>query len=93
MGIRSRGEWYRHSINSRELMGIFIRPCCQNYCNAEAEVMVTEVRGESEWVAEGGLLLNTPLNTPKCSVRVFRVFMNTPPEYSEYSDYSTEYSA
>ena len=43
--------------------------------------------------SEGGSLLNTPLNTPKCSVRVFRVFMNTPPEYSEYSDYSTEYSA
>ena len=44
-------------------------------------------------LTEGGSLLNTPLNTPKCSVRVFRVFMNTPPEYSEYSDYSTEYSA
>ena len=37
--------------------------------------------------SEGGSL-NTPLNTPKCSVRVFRVFMNNPPEYSEYSDYS-----
>ena len=42
---------------------------------------------------KGGSSLNTPLNTPKCSVRVFRVFMNTPPEYPEYSDYSTEYSA
>ena len=33
----------------------------------------------SHYVAgsEGGFPLNTPLNTPKCSVRVFNVFMNT----------------
>ena len=40
---------------------------------------------------EGGSL-DTPRYTPKCAVRVFRVFMNTPPEYFEYSDYSIEYS-
>ena len=34
-------------------------------------------------------IYSQPLNTPKCSVRVFRVFMNAPPEYS---DYSIEYS-
>ena len=42
---------------------------------------------------KGGSLLNTPLIHQNVGTYVFRVFMNAPPEYFEYSDCSTEYSA